>query len=125
MKKAFNHTSREIGAFGEEVVSRYLALRGYKILCRNYTVKGGELDIVARRFGTLVFVEVKTRDDKNTAVFGDPSSAVDEKKRQHIKLAAKRYLSEHRPSYKLIRMDVAEVYISGSRHKINYIKTAF
>ncbi len=38
-----------------------LRLRGYRVLARRYKVPVGEVDIVARRGRTLVFVEVKAR----------------------------------------------------------------
>lgn len=48
------------GQLGEDLACGYLVKRGYKILRRNWKVKGGEIDIVARaKNRTLVFVEVK------------------------------------------------------------------
>jgi len=51
----------ETGKLGEDLASRYLKDKGYKIIERNYRQPWGELDIVAySRDGVLVFVEVKT-----------------------------------------------------------------
>lgn len=52
--------SRSKGNEGEERAVRYLQDRGFHIVDRNYTKKGGELDIVARKEGVLRFVEVKS-----------------------------------------------------------------
>ncbi len=51
----------ETGKLGEDLASRYLKGKGYKIIERNYRQPWGELDIVAySETGVLVFVEVKT-----------------------------------------------------------------
>ena len=50
-----------VGNQGEELACRYLQKQGYKILKRNYRIRGGEIDIVAKDKDYLVFVEVKTR----------------------------------------------------------------
>ncbi|MEK7103865.1 MAG: YraN family protein [Patescibacteria group bacterium] len=52
--------SQRIGAIGEEVATNYLKKKGYKILARNFKTKWGELDIVAQKNKTIIFVEVKT-----------------------------------------------------------------
>ena len=38
-----------------------LRFQGFRILARRYKSPAGEIDLVARRFGLLVFVEVKAR----------------------------------------------------------------
>ncbi|HRX63932.1 MAG TPA: YraN family protein [Candidatus Absconditabacterales bacterium] len=53
---------REIGQEGEELVLGYYEEKGYEILDTNYTIPGGEIDIVAQKDGELVFVEVKVVD---------------------------------------------------------------
>lgn len=52
---------QELGQFGENAVTYYLEKKGYRIVRRNYRVKGGELDIIAEKDGVIAFVEVKTR----------------------------------------------------------------
>lgn len=49
------------GNKGEDIACKYLNRHGYKIIERNYRIRGGEIDIVAKDGGYLVFVEVKTR----------------------------------------------------------------
>ena len=54
-------STRELGAWGEELACRELEQRGYVILDRNWRCAQGEVDIVARDGATYSFVEVKTR----------------------------------------------------------------
>lgn len=54
-------TTTEMGRRGETAVCSYLMERGYKILTRNYRIRGGEIDIIAQKEEILAFVEVKTR----------------------------------------------------------------
>lgn len=88
---------QHIGTWGEERAVGFLADLGYEIVCRNYLVKGGEIDIVAwhkkRHFGkTLCFIEVKTR----TGLRGSAERATDEKKMAHLRRAATLYCLEHK-----------------------------
>ena len=52
---------RELGSWGEERAAQYLRRRGYKILARNYSCRGGEIDVIASRGKYVAFVEVKLR----------------------------------------------------------------
>lgn len=54
-------TNELTGGLGEELACQYLKKLGYKILERNFRIRGGEIDIVAKDKDYLVFVEVKTR----------------------------------------------------------------
>ncbi len=55
-------TRQHLGHWGEEVATRFLRRRGYRILARNLRVPGlGEVDILAQDGDTLVIVEVRTR----------------------------------------------------------------
>src|SRR3989344_5394776 len=49
------------GNYGEDLAIKYLKNLGYKILERNFRIRGGEIDIVAKDGDYLVFVEVKAR----------------------------------------------------------------
>ncbi len=51
--------SKELGDLGEDIAFHYLKKKGYKVLFRNYRTKHGEIDLIAKKKGTLVFVEVK------------------------------------------------------------------
>lgn len=71
----------ELGRAGEDRAASYLRAHGYEILDRNWRCAIGEVDLVARRDGRLVVVEVKTR---RTELFGHPLEAVSEAKRRRL-----------------------------------------
>ena len=68
-------------------------LRGYRILGTNVWIGGYELDVVARRGGTLVFCEVKS---KSGPRFGDPLEMVTPEKARRVRRAAETWLQAHK-----------------------------
>ena len=54
------YTNYELGRFGEKVAAKYLESKGYDIIQKNFMCRQGEIDIIARDFNELVFIEVKT-----------------------------------------------------------------
>lgn len=117
-------TTKEIGDFGEEMACNYLADNDYEILHRNYKIKLGEVDIIAKDDEYTVFIEVKTR--KNNK-FANASEYVDYRKIQHIKNTALSYIGS---SDTAVRFDVIEVYYTHEGDKLklkslNHIKDAF
>lgn len=127
--------TNKIGNFGEDLAEKYLKKRGWRILSRNYDVRGGEIDIIGFRFGILVYFEVKARRNES---FGKPADSVDQAKISHIKKAIRNfqqlYIKGNRVSVfyplgiekkryiKKQRIDVIEVYLSDKSQKINHIK---
>ena len=49
------------GHRGEALAALFLRLKFYRIVQRRYKTPVGEIDLIAERFGTTVFVEVKAR----------------------------------------------------------------
>ena len=62
------------GRRGETLAAWYLRLKGYRIIATRYKTPIGEIDLVARRFGVTVFVEVKARQRRDS--LADALSAV-------------------------------------------------
>lgn len=77
------------GSLGEEYAAEYLRKRGYEIAAVNYRVRGGEIDIIARRDGFIAFVEVKTR---KRGALSPGYEAVSAAKRRRIITAAQNFL---------------------------------
>lgn len=101
-----------LGETGERLACRHLRRRGYAILARRYRTRGGEIDIVARDGGALVFVEVKTRAGTR---HGTPSEAVTAHKRRRLVRMAMLYLARHRIRDERVRFDVVAVTLTGAK----------
>lgn len=82
-------TTKQIGDKGEDIACKYLEKQGYKILGRNFRVKGGEIDIIAKDQDFLVFIEVKTRFSHE---YGLPVESITPWKIQYLLRTAKYYL---------------------------------
>jgi putative endonuclease len=95
-----------VGRYGEQVAARYLEEHGLEVVERNWRCARGELDIVARDGGVLVFVEVKTR---SSAQFGAPAEAVTRLKANRLRGLARAWLAEHPHPYVGLRFDVVSV----------------
>ena len=103
---------RSIGRFCENAVADYLTAQGFTILERGFTVKGGEIDLIAENDTTLLFVEVKGRTESDQIRrFGRPATAVNAAKWEHLLFTAKEYIRRS-GNTKKPRLDVAEVYMS-------------
>ncbi|PWB79106.1 MAG: YraN family protein [Methylocystaceae bacterium] len=76
------------GRRAEALAALWLACKFYKIVARRYRVRGGEIDIIARRGRTVVFVEVKAR-----ASLEEAMTAITEEKRRRVSRAASRWLA--------------------------------
>lgn len=109
---------QKLGELGEEVAAAFLMNGGYRILCRNFRCRAGEIDIIAMKGYNLIFVEVKTR---RTDTFGRPCESVTGRKKGHMKTAAKYYLSA-RPKGSVrpqnFSFDVVEVEINHIKNVI-------
>ena len=111
-----------LGKMGEDLAVTQLKAMKYQILERNYRCPLGEMDIIAREKGSLVFVEVKTRATKD---FGGPAAAVHEKKQRQLSRVALLYLNQKKIRDIPARFDVVAVDFSGTEPRIEVIQNAF
>ena len=115
------YVSHELGRIGENIIADYITKLGYKVVERNFECNQGEIDIIAKDKGELVFIEVKTRTDIS---YGEASEAVTNTKKRHLINSIKYYIYKQKLENQPIRIDVAEVYINKGKVKVNYIKQA-
>jgi putative endonuclease len=113
---------QQFGKRSERLAAEYLKLKGYRIVQTNYRSPVGEIDIIAREKGTLVFVEVKAR---RSSRFGSPKNAVTPAKQRKISMAALDYLKQSGQDDAQARFDVVAIDTSGGKIDIEVIKNAF
>jgi len=101
--KIFNSKT---GKQGEDIAVETLRTKGYVIQERNWRNKFGELDIIAKKDGVLVFVEVKT---KTGEIFGLPEEMVGKGKLQKVRNMATVYMNGKETP---CRIDVVAVVLS-------------
>jgi putative endonuclease len=81
------------GLRAETIAVWLLRLKGFRIVARRYRSPAGEIDLIARRFGLLVFVEVKARANATEAAW-----SITPRQQQRISRAAEHYLATN-PAY--------------------------
>jgi putative endonuclease len=89
------------GQWGERRAAWWLRLHGWRIIAQRVRVRAGEVDLIARRGRTTVFVEVKTR--ATTAEFG---TAIDEYRLRRVAAAASAIANRYARAGDDIRIDV-------------------
>jgi putative endonuclease len=117
------HDRIVLGARGEQQAARYLTRKGYTVLEHSFRTRAGEIDLIAEKDGTIVFIEVKTR---LSARFGLPMESVTSWKRQKIIRTALLYLQKRNLLNRKCRFDVVSIAAdSAGKSEIRHIESAF
>jgi putative endonuclease len=107
---------------GEDAAAALLEREGWTVLHRNWRMRLGELDIVARRGDLLAFVEVKAR---QAPAFVDPALGVDGRKQRRLRRVAEAYLAMEQPRFRECRFDVISVVLGEGGATVNRLPAAF
>lgn len=110
------------GKYAEFFARLYMILHGYGIIARNYTsgrgTTAGEIDFIARRAKTIVFVEIKQRQTLDEAAL-----SISPRQQQRIIRGARCFIKNHPEFIKFdLRFDV--ILITFPYH-IRHIKNAW
>ena len=112
-----------LGKKGEDYAACRLERAGLTIVARNYRCPKGEMDIIARDSGVLVFIEVRTR---RTAFRGWGEESVTSSKTGRLRAVAAYYLlNEGYTAWPEMRFDVVAVRWVGEEPQWNWIRAAF
>lgn len=116
--------TRQAGQQAEQQALDYLQGQGLSCITRNWSCKGGELDLVMLDSDTVVFAEVRYR---MHAGWGGALASVDERKRAKLVIAAQSFLQAHeRWAAHPCRFDIIALEGSASPSaRINWLKNAF
>ena len=118
--KAQRQAYEKAGRRAENLACLYLRLKGYRILERRFKVKGGEVDIIAKRGSTIAMIEVKQRKSHAAAEI-----SVSAENQSRLMDAAEIYINRTRSLRDVdfeLRYDF--LYVIG-RWKIQHITNAF
>ena len=116
-------TSVQKGRWAERRSLAYLLRRGLRPIIRNYRCRLGEIDLIGRHGGAIVFVEIRYR---ASAAFLNPKETVDWRKQQRIARVAGHFLRSH-PQFAQApsRFDVVAVTRSNCKLQFEWIQNAF
>lgn len=113
---------QELGKSGEDLAAQLLEEHGYEILARRYRTRYGEIDIVARENGTVVFVEVKAR---TTGEFGRAAEAITPWKQRRLVSMATDFLARNQLTDRPCRFDVVAIDGAPPNPSVTIYRAAF
>lgn len=102
--------AKETGYYGEALAAEELKKSGYSLVKKNFTVRGGEIDLIMEKGEELVFVEVKTRRNEE---YGSPLESITPQKQRRIMRAAKIFLCQSQYAERDIRFFAAEIILDA------------
>ncbi len=105
-QSAYNR--KEKGKAAEQAAALHLERNGWTVKERNWSCRTGELDLIAVKDQTILFVEVRSRSGSG---FGLPAESVDARKIQKVRHTAEVYLHRFGLSDRVIRFDVIAVML--------------
>ncbi len=89
------------GHWGERVAAWWLQLQGWRIIGRRVRVRAGEVDLIARRGGTIAFVEVKAR-----ATNAELATSIDQYRLRRVAAAVEALAPRYAKNGEDVRIDV-------------------
>jgi putative endonuclease len=119
--------TQSVGEYAETRALAHLEARGLDLISRNFRCRIGEIDLVMRDAGCLVFVEVRYRKAGQLGRLASAAESVDRRKQKKLLAAASVFIARHRQFRNFtVRFDV--VALDGrSRDKIRlqWLRDAF
>ena len=111
--------SKALGHATEVRTERWLVRHGLKPVSRNYSCRGGEIDLIMLDDRCLAFIEVRYRSSNR---FTDPLLTVDRHKQRKLVRTAMLFTARHRfYAHHVMRFDVVAIDENG----IRWLRDAF
>jgi putative endonuclease len=109
------------GTIAEQHAVVFLQRQGVKVVCQNFRSKVGEIDIIAFDQKTLVFIEVRLRQNKN---YASAAESITPAKQQRILRTAQYFLLSH-PQYQHCNLRFDGVLFNNLSQQPEWIQSAF
>lgn len=110
---------RPLGYLGENIAAHFLQSKGYRIKKNNFTIRGGEIDLVAEKGNQVIFAEVKTRTNCH---FGHGDESLGSLKKRSLRRSIERYLYQnYRTKEPDHRFDVIEIQLDPETNQMTDI----
>lgn len=114
-----------LGEIGEDHAAEHFKRLGYEVIDRRHRTKYGELDLIARDGGVLVFAEVKTRRRGS----GRPFDSLHGRKQRQVRKMGSAWLAQvgQRPWFESLRFDAVGVTVTpdGALVALEHLEGAF
>ncbi len=115
--------AQKIGFHFESIAEEYLHKKGLKTVTKNFQCRTGEIDLIMLEKNTLVFIEVRFRQDTR---YGHPLETITRAKQKKIIRAAQTYLKLTKDSDSSCRFDAIGIHLnSKNQHSIDWVPGAF
>lgn len=113
-------SSQQKGQGAEQRALDYLKKQGLQLIDQNFTIRGGEIDLIMQEGNTLVFIEVRAR---RAGSLVHPFESITPAKCKHIQLAAQIFMMKKQAHNFHLRFDVIGVNLHNNQ--IDWLKDAF
>lgn len=111
-----------VGRSGEEAARSFLESQGYVVRASNWRSGPLEIDLICQHGEAVVFVEVKTRDEKGLT---QPGESLSRTKRTRLLRAARAYLSATGGWSRPCRFDFVGVRKTRHGFEVSHVENAF
>lgn len=111
----------DLGKEGESRAKSYLQSKGYTILHTNWRYKHKEIDLIAKKDGWLIFVEVKTRTQGGMQT---AEQSITTSKMRYLVEAADAYITENERKEEA-QFDLIAINVNQGSWEMLHIKEAF
>jgi len=109
---------KRLGAWGEAVAEKYYQSRGWQTIAKNHRNVGGEIDLLLKKDGQFLAVEVKTRHSQK---YGWPEEAIDHHKLKKL-INSAYYAQEFFHIGSVIEIEICCLEIKGHQARISRVR---
>jgi putative endonuclease len=117
----YGTNTRKKGYSGEIIALNYLLKHGFSLIEKNYTKKGGEIDLIMKDNEYLVFVEVKSLRNNSSYILYE---SITKRKKKNLRKIINVWLATNNLQNSIWRADllIIQTKFNQNLHKIEHIK---